>query len=61
MTNPVIAELTTKVFTEAEPLAQLISALFDTLSNPHFDIIPQEARAEAVLYVANVYGRASNE
>jgi hypothetical protein len=52
--TPAMIEIKTQVCADMEPLAQLVSVLFDTLNSEAFDILPQSAKASAVEYVAKV-------
>jgi len=54
--TPAYRVIKTKVCTDMEPLAQLISVLFDTLNSEVFDNLPVVAKVSAIKYVATVYG-----
>ena len=57
--TPAYRVINTKVCSEMEPVAQLISVLLDTLNNTAFKNLPPDAKAKAMLYVVDVYGHAS--
>lgn len=54
--TPTYHTITTKVVCEMEPAAQLISVLLDTLNHEVFEVLPPDAIADIVLYVAQSYG-----
>jgi hypothetical protein len=56
MADRAYKEITLTVDAEVEPLAQLISVLFDLL-NQEFDDIPLDAQSHALKYVSEVRGR----
>jgi len=45
--------ITTKACTEMEPMAQLLSVLFDTLNNPAFDVLDGLGKEKALMFCAN--------
>jgi len=53
--TPAYKTITTKVCSDMEPLAQLISVLFDTLNDQAFDELPVPGKQSALQYVANTY------
>lgn len=52
MLKPAYINIHATANTDMEPMAQLISVLFDTLNNEAFDLIPHEAKRRALLFVA---------
>jgi len=55
-TTPAMREIKVQVCADMEPVAQLISVLFDTLNSEVFDNLPPYAKVEAMKYIAGVYG-----
>ena len=53
--TPVIMTIQTTVDTGMEPMAQLLSVLFDTLNHSAFDDLPLSAKARALRFIADGY------